>query len=551
MSTIMLDAALAYAARGMYVFPCKENQKIPKTRNGHLDATIDHHQINAWWSAHPNANIGIALAKSGLIAIDVDSHQADCAWSAFSFGKEIPETLEQKSARGGHHYIFKASCGSQYPGELCRGVDIKHNGYILAEPSVFDGKRYEMFNDNDPAMVPSWVPESGSLIVKEHRLNEDRLNAALTGSNWHTHVLQLVGSYVQKGLSDSEIRAFAGGLTLPGYSVKQTLSEIQKMIDGARAKGFAPEEPKPVHFIDSADLWEKEIPPIDWVVEPFLPTGLAMLAGPPKVGKSWLAMWFAKEAIMRGHAVLYLGFEDSERRLQGRMRLAFDRKPKAQMITFYAGLDGEPFPRGENALSIFAAQKKATPHLKLIIVDTWEGIRVPSQKDKNYEQSVEELKPVRKWAHENNVALLIVHHTRKPSDNPGSPLDQILGSQGISATIETGLVIKQSIGSKNAVVYSTGKDVEQAETEFQWCDPGYDLLGNAIETSLGPFQQACLQLIKEHPNITKTGVASMLEKTKAQTGDAINKLIERGLVRAEMCGNSQKLIYRGVVDLVY
>ena len=36
-----------------------------------------------------------------------------------------------------------------------------------------------------------------------------------------------------------------------------------------------------------------------------------------------------------------------------------------------------------------------------------------------------------------------------------------------------------------------------------------------------------------------------------QPGDAINKLIERGLVRAEMCGNSQKLIYRGVVDLVY
>ena len=30
---------------------------------------------------------------------------------------------------------------------------------------------------------------------------------------------------------------------MPGYSVEQTLSEIQKMIDGARAKGFAPEDP--------------------------------------------------------------------------------------------------------------------------------------------------------------------------------------------------------------------------------------------------------------------------------------------------------------------
>ena len=94
MSANMLDAALDYAARGMYVFPCKENQKVPKTRNGHLDATIDHHQIHAWWSESPHANIGISLAKSGLVAIDVDSHKPDCAWSAFSFGKEIPETLE-------------------------------------------------------------------------------------------------------------------------------------------------------------------------------------------------------------------------------------------------------------------------------------------------------------------------------------------------------------------------------------------------------------------------------------------------------------------------
>ena len=551
MSTSMLDAALHYAAQGWHVFPCKPNKKVPCTPNGYHDATDDPQKINAFWKSNPKANIGIALANSGLVAIDVDSHQPDCEWNIFSKGKDIPETLEQKSARGGHHYIFKAPGNAHFVGQLCRGVDIKHKGYILAEPSVFDGKQYQMFNDNDPAAVPIWVPQSGALIAKEQKHNEDRLRAALEGDNWHTHVLQLVGSYVQKGLSDSEIRAFAGGMTLSGYTVEETVSEIQKMIDSARAKGFAPEAPKPIQFIDSAELWEKTIPPIDWVVEPFLPTGLAMMAGPPKVGKSWLALWFAKEAIMRGHGVLYLGFEDSERRLQGRMRLSFNRKPKNKMITFYAGLDAEPFPRGEEALHILETQKKATPHLKLIIIDTWEGIRVPAQKDKNYEQSVEELKPIRKWAHENNVALLIVHHTRKPSDNPGSPLDQILGSQGISATIETALVIKQSIGSQNALVYLTGKDVEQAETEFEWQDPGYELLGHAVETSLGPFQKDCLQVIKEHPNITKTGVASMLQKTKAQAGEAINKLIERGLVTGETVGNCQKLKFKGVVYNVY
>lgn len=94
MSTSMLDAALHYAAQGWHVFPCKPNKKVPCTPNGYHDATDDPQKINAFWKSNPKANIGIALANSGLVAIDVDSHQPDCEWNIFSKGKDIPETLE-------------------------------------------------------------------------------------------------------------------------------------------------------------------------------------------------------------------------------------------------------------------------------------------------------------------------------------------------------------------------------------------------------------------------------------------------------------------------
>ena len=51
-------------------------------------------------------------------------------------------------------------------------------------------------------------------------------------------MLRQVGSWVAKGNTDDEIHVLAAAHTLPGYTVEQTAAEVQKMIDGARSKGF-------------------------------------------------------------------------------------------------------------------------------------------------------------------------------------------------------------------------------------------------------------------------------------------------------------------------
>ena len=68
----LLDAALAYAARGLHVFPCQPRSKLPACEHGHLDATTDGTTIAQWWSATPGANIGMACAASGVVVLDVD-----------------------------------------------------------------------------------------------------------------------------------------------------------------------------------------------------------------------------------------------------------------------------------------------------------------------------------------------------------------------------------------------------------------------------------------------------------------------------------------------
>lgn len=70
----ILEKALAYAAKGYYVFPCRPKGKAPLTPHGHKDATIDENIIRKWWSKWPDANIGIALKPSGLMVVDIDRH---------------------------------------------------------------------------------------------------------------------------------------------------------------------------------------------------------------------------------------------------------------------------------------------------------------------------------------------------------------------------------------------------------------------------------------------------------------------------------------------
>ncbi len=87
----------------------------------------------------------------------------------------------------------------------------------------------------------------------------------------------------------------------------------------------------------AADLMREELPSVRWAVPGILPEGLSLLAGKPKLGKSWLALGLAvakasggvalgKIPVDRGE-VLYLALEDNRRRLQGRLRKVLDGDP--------------------------------------------------------------------------------------------------------------------------------------------------------------------------------------------------------------------------------
>ena len=470
MSIQMLEAALEYAAKGWHVFPCRPNQKIPVTQNGHLAATTDAETITKFWTKHPDCNIGLFLAKSGLVCVDADTYKDDCEFNQYVQGQDMPDTLVQKSARGGTHLIYQADEQEKFPGSLCRSTEIKHQGYILVAPSKFDGGEYEWQTDDDPAPAPHWMPRQPTLQVQTQiDLGRQPLDVQKTiqdiksGDEWHNNILRLVGKLVAGGMTDEDIHAITDSLTLPGYTLDQTQRQVKEMIEKARQKGFGPaqeltkEEIKKLPSLDFKSWQEKDlaaIPSPDFIYTDWYARGYTSLTvAPPKVGKSMLALAEAVDmasgkGILSGIErkplkVLYFNAEDDQDVLDARI---------AALITCYnlsqEDIIGRLFPVSGIEMDDFCLiagqegviNEKLFQQIERFIADNKIDVLVfdPLQDLSRSPETNEIFRPMgqrlRLLATQTNVALGLIHHTRKIAPGVAASIDDARGGGALRGT---------------------------------------------------------------------------------------------------------------------
>lgn len=145
--------ARTYAMRGWHVLPTDANTKAPRTdlvRRGHLDATLDLDQARHWWP-DTGAGIGIACAASGLVVVDVDTDDLDP-----ELERMLASCPYQVLTARGRHYYYLARPGARYVGKLTTGVDVKHQGYVVAAPSQHPTGAYYQVRAHDlPGRPPA------------------------------------------------------------------------------------------------------------------------------------------------------------------------------------------------------------------------------------------------------------------------------------------------------------------------------------------------------------------------------------------------------------
>ena len=244
------------------------------------------------------------------------------------------------------------------------------------------------------------------------------------------------------------------------------------------------------------------------MVENLLPQGLHLLAGAPKIGKSWLALWLCLR-VAQGQAlwsfathpceVLYLCLEDSFQRIQSRL---FDLTEDAPPALHFAVMAEQLRSGLVEQIEQFLREHPATG---LVVIDTLQRIRSAGSEANPYANDYRDIGVLKALADQHHIAILLVHHLRKLSDD--DPMNMISGTTGLSGATDSNFVLRKSKRRENtATLYCTGRDIPYRELslEFDGETHIWNLLSDdctQVDQSGGRIPFLLSALLREQPEI--------------------------------------------------
>mgnify|MGYP003093276038 FL=1 len=220
---------------------------------------------------------------------------------------------------------------------------------------------------------------------------------------------------------------------------------------------------KELKMYSSEYIMNTQMKPIEYCVDGLISQGLFILAGAPKVGKSWLALdmclSIAKREKVLGKAtscghVVYLSLEDSLIRLQNRLYELTDDPSDNLHFAIMAESISNGLPEQIEYC------RKRFDDLKIVVIDTLQKVR--NESESSYSSDYKELSVLKSLADKLGIAIVLVHHTRKCSDS--DPFNMISGSTGLSGCVDGSMVLIESKrGSRKAKLHCVGRDIENQE----------------------------------------------------------------------------------------
>lgn len=318
---------------------------------------------------------------------------------------------------------------------------------------------------------------------------------------------------------------------------ERIMKEIFKLQPGNNAT-----EEAEIHLLQtfSADnILDTHYPEPVWVVPGLLPNGLSILAGAPKVGKSWLslqlAMNIATGSTFLGRNVeagqaLVVALEDPPRRLQSRMITM--GWPKGLSVDFMAlGQFEEQVGNILNGGAEKLARQIKARKYRLVILDTLSRAVTGDQQD--VEIMTRMLTPFQEMAHQVNCAILLVDHHRKSNAGEPDAIADILGSTAKGALADTIWGLYRERGKAASRLSVTGRDVVEQNLQVEFNNDLHLWIykGDANELALTERRQEILNALAEFGPSTATTIAKKIDKDRSNTDGRIKDLVNAGLIR--------------------
>ena len=216
-----------------------------------------------------------------------------------------------------------------------------------------------------------------------------------------------------------------------------------------------------LHMVSHNELLDTPYVGKQAIIDDLLYTGAYILAGAPKIGKSFLVAQLAYHVSTgqplwgyntRQGDVLYLALEDDEKRLQERMYRMFGVNGTDRLRFATAA---KQLGNGLDEQLEFALHKY--PETKLIIVDTLQKVREATSENYSYASDYQVIGALKSFADKHSICILIVHHTRKQP--AGDTFEKISGTTGLLGCADGSFLLeKEKRTSSKATLSIVGRD---------------------------------------------------------------------------------------------
>ena len=233
-------------------------------------------------------------------------------------------------------------------------------------------------------------------------------------------------------------------------SLNETYRRIQRLTD-----------PHYLHTISMTELYQTAYQSRPPIIDGLLYAGTYILAGVPKIGKSFLVAQIAYH-VSTGKAlwdyevqpgtVLYLALEDDFQRIQSRMFMMYGVNDTDRLhFTTAAGKIGNGL---DEQLENFVRKH---PDTRLIIIDTMQKIREVGGEAYSYASDYEIIGKLKEFADKHCICILTVHHTRKQP--AGDSFEMISGTTGLLGCADGSLLMqKKKRTALEATIDVVGRD---------------------------------------------------------------------------------------------
>lgn len=297
-----------------------------------------------------------------------------------------------------------------------------------------------------------------------------------------------------------------------------------------------------IKLISAEELQKKEIIPLKWIVKDLLPEGLTILAGSPKHGKSLFAMNVAI-AVATGRQlmnkfetsqgkILYLPFEDGERRFQKRINdiskgYSLDNAPKDLLIP-----ENCYFPE-LNAASLGLIERFIDhKDIQLVVIDTL-GSAIPSENvsnNYNYLKDYQMMKKYQKLAIRKRISIIMIHHTRKmPAENV---FDKISGTRGITGASDVNMVLQKNV--LESTLHIQGRDIEDKIYKLNFSKDNFlfTFSGEEYQVNISPERKKIIEVLSENPEeeLRVDKIAELTGKKREATSQLLRSMRFGGYV---------------------